>query len=293
MPSYAFPAFGALIGAAFWGLLWLPIRLLEENGLTGAWPGVLMMLGTLPFLGFLSILQRNGPSLARRAVFGALLAGSAVMLYSTALTQTDVVRAVLLFYLAPVWSTILECMFMERRWTWHSTLALGVSFLGILFIFRGDIAFNAWTFGDGFATFAGLCWAVGTALIFAEPSQPVARLTLITVLGGIICTFPLSWSLSSLPQTALILDNTLALLGFGLFYLVPVLLITIWSASHLPPALLSFLLTAEIISGILSSAVFLDERFGWPEALGAVLVCCGTVVEMKTQNHHATRTPRG
>ena len=41
------PVLGLLFAATMWGLIWYPLRLLEENGLHGLWSSVLMYCGTL------------------------------------------------------------------------------------------------------------------------------------------------------------------------------------------------------------------------------------------------------
>ena len=55
-------------------------------------------------------------------------------------------------------------------------------------------------------------------------------------------------------------------------YVLPILFLTLWSAQRLSPAVISFLLTAEILSGVTSSALFLDEPFGKMQAAGACLI---------------------
>ena len=78
--------------------------------------------------------------------------------------------------------------------------------------------------------------------------------------------------------------GSLAGKGIGLFagmiYVLPILLLNLWSAQRLSPAVLSFLMTAEIISGVVSSALFLDEPFGAMQGAGAVLILFAASVEV-------------
>jgi drug/metabolite transporter (DMT)-like permease len=66
----------------------------------------------------------------------------------------------------------------------------------------------------------------------------------------------------------------------GAVYVLPILFLTLWSAQRLSPAVISFLLTAEILSGVLSGALFLDEPFGPMQAAGAVMVLMAAAVEV-------------
>ena len=279
----------ALFAAMLWGIWWGPIRWLEEAGLAGAWAGFGMTVGCLPLLAGLCLV-RDRSRLSGRAAAGALLVGAAVTLYGTALVYTDVVRAVLLFYLAPAWSTAIECLFLGRRWNWRSGLALGLSFAGILFIFRADFSGSAWGGGDLMALLSGLCWSAGAALIFLTPAKGAGttgaasarRLALITgvgalVTGGLAVAFGEPAPMPAMPVLA---EAAPLMLLYGVLYLAPILLITMWGALRLPPATLSFLLTAEIVSGVGSSAIFLDEPFGAIEVLGALLVGTGALVEV-------------
>ncbi len=276
----------AVIAALMWGLWWVPIRYLESAGFGGAWAGLAMNAGALPLLVILALTHRGADRLTLKALMGAVLVGVAITLYASALTFTDVVRAVLLFYLAPAWSTIIECVFLGRRWTWRSSLALGLSLLGALIIFRGDITLSGLNAGDMMALGSGMAWSVGAALIFTAPAASARRLAFATCLGAIavgalvlVLGGPVAGTLAPRLEIA-----TLAGLAVssGMIYLAPIIVITMWSARRLPPALFSFLLTAEILSGVISSALFLDERFGWPEAIGATFVALGAVVEIIT-----------
>ncbi|MEX0339111.1 MAG: EamA family transporter [Arenibacterium sp.] len=62
--------------------------------------------------------------------------------------------------------------------------------------------------------------------------------------------------------------------------MLPVMFITLWSAQRLPPALLSFLLTAEILSGVISGVLLLNEPFTLWQAVGAALIIFGAVSEV-------------
>ena len=273
----------ALVSALMWGLWWAPVRLLEGMGLQGFWATLAMCLGTLPTLLWAA---RGTPRLPAQAVGGAVLVGVAVMLYGAALTFTDVVRAVLLFYLAPAWSTAIECLFMGRRWERRSAAALGLSFLGVATIFRFEISGDGWGMGDLAAIASGLGWSAGAALIFAAPGarggRSFAALGLFSGLGGVAATglaLFVGGAAAGPPPAAAALAAAPLALATGAVYLAPILLITMFAALRLAPAIMSFLLTAEILSGVASSALLLDEPFGPMEAIGALLVAGGALVE--------------
>ena len=69
-------------------------------------------------------------------------------------------------------------------------------------------------------------------------------------------------------------------LGAGAIYLAPIIGVTLWGAKRLLPATISFLLAAEILSGISSSAFFLDEPFGLWELAGTIMIVASVIVHV-------------
>jgi drug/metabolite transporter (DMT)-like permease len=230
---------------------------------------------------------RGAPALPRKALAGALLVGLGVMLYGVALAFTDIVRAVLLFYLAPAWSTAIECLFLGRRWSARSVAALALSFLGVATIFRFEVSGGAWNGGDMAALISGMAWSVGAALVFTASGAETARRGVparlaLACSAGAAGAAAAALLIGDEPLIPAALPAALALLS-GAVYLAPILFFTMLAALSLAPATMSFLLTAEILSGVASSALLLDEPFGAVEALGALLVAGGALLETTAQ----------
>lgn len=273
--------------AVMWGLCWVPTRALESVGLPGAWTPLAITSTALLGITALALLRRESGPLARGAVIGALLLGVAVASYFWAITLTDVVRAVLLFYFAPAWSTALECMFLGRRWNWRNGLALLLSAIGMVTIFRG-VPMADWNGGDLLALLAGLVWAIGAMMVFTGANGSPVRLTLVTCLAaaataGVGVLLGAASAAVPIPRTDTLLAALPLALAAGVIYLTPMLVLTLWSAILVPPAMMSFLLSAEIATGVGTSALFLGERFGIPELAGTVLIGLGAMTEMFTR----------
>ncbi len=274
----------ATIAALVWGVWWIPIRYLEFLGLHGAWAGLVMNLGA--FLLALAWVCLRGIRLRldSRAIAGAALIGLAVTTYSTALNYTDVVRAVLLFYLAPVWSKILERVFLGMPWRWTSTVALAAAFAGAYLVLGGRVELDALNFGDLLSLVSGMAWAGGATLTFSGRSANVLSLTTVTALFSVLVAIPFAWA-SGMPEFGHELGIAMSVgIGAGGAYVLPIMVMTLWSARRLAPATLTFLLTAEIVSGVASSAVFLDEPFGAMQLLGSALIVFAAMSEVLSGN---------
>ncbi|NWG39277.1 MAG: DMT family transporter, partial [Hydrogenophilaceae bacterium] len=133
MTSRLLPVSGLLFGATMWGLIWYPYRLLQEAGVGG----VVSSLASyaIPLLLALPFLWRH--FLTAREHFGwlallGLAAGWTNMGYVLAVIGGEVMRVVLLFYLAPVWTVIFARWLLGEKLTGWGWLIMAFSFAGAL-----------------------------------------------------------------------------------------------------------------------------------------------------------------
>ena len=271
----------AFFAATLWGIWWIPIRYLETLGLDGAWGSVAMNAGAGLAALVWMLAMRVPFQVSRRGVMGAVLVAVAVTTYSVALTLADVVRVILLFYLAPAWGKIIEWAFMGHRWGWSSTIAIVASLSGAYLVLGGEVSLAEIGLGDMLAVLSGVAWAGGAALIFTGGRAHPMSLSLVTACAAALIGIGFIVLGSG---TVVSGDMTAKGMGVGaaagILYVLPILALTLWSAQRLSPAVVSFLLTAEILSGVLSGVLFLDEPFGAMQAAGAVLILFAAAVEV-------------
>ena len=109
------PSLALVFNAFVWGVSWFPFRQIEAHGLHPVWTTALVY-GAI-FLA-MSVLRRHAWR-AFAASPGLLLLGLAAGFtnvgFNWAVTQGDVVRVVLLFYLMPLWSVLLAWLFLGER----------------------------------------------------------------------------------------------------------------------------------------------------------------------------------
>lgn len=282
--SEAVPAATAVAAAILWGVWWIPIRHLNGHGLDGAWAALAMGVAALPPLAAFAFANRRKSKFSARTWTGAILVGAAIAAYSTALALTDVVRVVLLFYLAPAWSIAFECIWSGRRLSWGSGLAVAVSLAGMALILGRSAEYGGVGPGEALALASGFAWAIGAGIVFAEPPGNIAGLSLASVAGSVVvcaASVALFGSVAgAAPDMDALRASAPAAVVSGSGYFAAVMALTLWAAKRLPPALMSFLLSAEIISGVGSSALLLDERFGAIEFVGALLVVSAAIIEL-------------
>ncbi len=275
------PVIMAFLAAALWGIWWIPIRYLETLGMDGAWGSVAMNVGAALFAILWVLITRSTFQIGLSGLLGAALVGVAVSTYSVAITMADVVRVILLFYLAPGWGKIIEWAFMGRGWHWTSTFTVAASLIGAWLVLGGELSLSGIGAGDFLAVLSGMTWAGGAALIFTGDRASPSALTLVTCLSATLigAGFIVLGAGTVFSGNATTWGSSIGALA-GVVYVLPIMVLTLWSAQRLPPATISFLLTAEILSGVLSGVLFLDEPFGPMQAGGAVMILLAATAEV-------------
>jgi drug/metabolite transporter (DMT)-like permease len=104
LPASA-PTWALVFGAALWGVVWYPYRLLAAAGLDGIWSttatyGVALFAGVAMFPRE-ALRLRHAPPLA---IVMALAIGWSNLAYVLGVLHGEVMRVLLLFYLAPLWT---------------------------------------------------------------------------------------------------------------------------------------------------------------------------------------------
>jgi drug/metabolite transporter (DMT)-like permease len=279
------PSLGIVLGGALWGLFWLPVRAIGETGLGGAWPGALIFAGCLAAL--LPVLALRWRSLARHwrglAVCG-LFTGTALASYSASLLLTEVARSILLFYLTPIWSTLLGVAFLGERLTAGRALALVLGAAGLLVVLGAGSQFP-WprNLGDWLALASGMAWAYGSFSLDRMGAVAVPEQMLAFTIGSLLATFAGialgGAALGGIPPAAA-LYQALPLGFLAALLVLPMLFLTIWPATVLSPGRVGILLMSEVVVGVATAAAFAGEPFGPREALGTVLIVGAGAVEV-------------
>ena len=280
------PSLCVAVSGIFWGLFWLVLRAFEDHGFTGAWPGLVVYCVCFVFL--LPFLPRRWHLIKPKATtifVTGIFTGAAFALYAASLIMTEVVRTLLLFYLTPIWSTLLGIFLLGERVTIGRVSALVLGFIGLLVVLGLGEGFP-WprNLGDWLGLAAGMFWSYGTVKAFEDKTIATYDLMLVFVLGGavVLAVFVLfGGNVFGRPPNVDEARNALPLMLFAGLYTLPMLFLTIWPVSLISPARVGILLMGEVVVGVGSAALLSGEPFGLREALGTFLILSAAIVEVR------------
>jgi drug/metabolite transporter (DMT)-like permease len=277
--------FACAYSGLVWGLFWIPIRRLADAGIEGLW--ATLFFYAVPFVLSLPLLVlRWRAALAgglRLQVLGFVAAVSLV-LYSVSILYTDVVRATLLFYLTPLWSTLLARIFLGEAITPLRWLAMTIAILGMLVIFHADsgipVPENP---GDWIALASGLLWSVASILLRADKGSAALDLLIHNFIwSAVIAAFlllvfgpgrgaspPLFVYLAQLPW---LIPTVLIVVMSGVYT-------SMWGTPRLNPGLVGLLFMTEISVGAATATLWSGDPFGWREAIGILLISGAGMLE--------------
>lgn len=289
--SFVLPSIAIALSGALWGLFWLPARHFNDLGINAAWTSTVFFGVTALVLMPIACLRlREIGQLKSGHLITGLLMGGAFTLYALALVLTTVVNALLLFYLTPIWSTLLGRLLLKEPigWTRISALALGIAGLvTILDPAQGlPLPRNP---GDWIAFLAGVIWAYGSLRSYSQRPPGMIGAALSFASGGLLVSCAVALlspeaAIGPWPTPGAWRAGLSGLLALALVVFLPTNFLVVWGTERLNPARVGILLMTEIVAGTLSAALWSGEPFGARQVIGALLIMTAGVVEVLGRN---------
>jgi drug/metabolite transporter (DMT)-like permease len=287
-------AIAVAAGAAIWGLFWLPLRFLQDAGMSGLWGVALVMAAAvLPALVTMHR-QRESAELLR---IDSWLIGSALglssVLYFAGVLYSDVIRVIFLFYLLPLWTTLSARLIYGQPIRRAQLMVIGAALVGVWLLLGGGTSLP-WprNVGDWCGISAGLCWGVCLSLLRGRDHTPPFASTACTILVALVLSSCAATLISlggtaagatALPGNDVVQPFSLALAGiFGALVLFPALLSQIWGARRIPSPTAALLTMTEILVATVSAGLLIGtetEPVAW---LGGMLILIAVCIDLLT-----------
>ena len=270
---------------ALWGFYWLPVRRVASLALPGAW-GTLAIVGAATLLLAPFAIRRRKRLAAARplAVASVALGGGAFVFYSVGFAYGRVLIVILLFYLTPVWSTLIGRFFLGWKPSRLRVAAIivGITGLAVMLGADGEPPIPR-SLGEILGLLSGILWSIATTGMRTRSDLGPGEAAFIFALGASIGALMLAPVLEAFPSP-LSSENLGKLLlwaiATGTVWWGLSMAGLMWATPRLVPARVGILLMSEVIVGTISAALLVNEQVGALELGGGSLVLLAGVLEI-------------
>jgi len=275
-----------VVSSCAWGLYWLPLRSIEQSGIVGSWS--IVLVNACPLLILVPLIFFNLDKLKKYPkpiFFAGIMIGAAFTFYANGLVETSVIRATLLFYLSPIWSTIIGIIWLNERLTIARVISIIVALIGIIFLlydFR-DQETVILNFGDFSSILSGLFWALGASILKKWSKLPIIPLTAIVYFSTTSLSILLAVVVykAPIPSLALIGQNFPIAFIWSVIVLLPSFCIIFRISQILFPGRVGILMMSEVAVAVISAKILLpEEQMVILQWIGASAILLAGVVEI-------------
>ncbi len=278
-------AIGALLaGALVWGLIWYPYRVLRDAGVDGvmastATYAIALVLGLLFF-------RRawRGFTPSWSLLWLALAAGACNLGYVLATLNGEIMRVLLLFYLAPLWTVLLSRALLGERLDRYCALVVLLSLAGAAtMLWQAHLGLPLPQNGaDWLGLGAGLAFALFNVLSrraqnLSIESKSLAAFCGVVVLGGLLLLAGFG-KVQQAPDAMTCL--LLALIGA---VLVVVNLLVQYGLARVAANRAIVIMLTEIGFAAVSSWLLASEALGPRELLGGAMIVAASLFSAKLE----------
>ena len=274
----ALPVIALLVGAAIWGLLWYPYRLLEQAGITG--PAATTITYVVALLLGLLVFRNN---LQRSRIVGryphlllwiGLCAGWANLAYVLGVIHGEIMRVMLLFYLAPLWTIVFARLLLDEVLSLHGYLVIAFSLAGaIIMLWQPEHGFLLpSSYGDWMGISAGFMFALSNVLSHKDQYHGIRLKSVAVWIGVALVAFGYSLFLPDLPIPSDISAGTyLLLLGVGLTVFVLSLVVQ-YGLTHTPANQAIVIMLFELVVAGIGAYFLTNEVMTLREWIGGAMI---------------------
>lgn len=287
MPSKqnVLPVAGVLTGALVWGLIWYPYRELQVIGVSGPLATLLTYLLAMLYGAF--VLPRVWRERSTFGWWGLLLvlsAGWANFGYVLGMLHGEVMRVLLLFYLAPVWTILFSFWILGERLDRYGYFVVALSLGGaMVMLWQPQIGLPMpQNQSEWLGLSAGMGFALSNVVSRRAAHLSVELKSFSLWLGTAALTLPfLLWQGEVVGQLAGISPVTWLLLAIMGLVLCAISFAVQYGVTHLPANRAMVLFLFELVVAAVSSYFLAAEAMGWREWAGAALIVSASLLSGK------------
>jgi drug/metabolite transporter (DMT)-like permease len=271
---------------ALWGIYWMPLRGLDAAAAAGAWTTFFVLVPACALLAPFAWRARGRIKTGSRAALASTaLGGASFTLYSDGLLDGQVAVVILLFYLTPIWSTLIAKFWQGEAVAPRRYAAIVLGLAGIVLVLRGSYGGVPLphALGDWLGLASGILWAIAATGMHAHSRTGPFESNFVFCFGALITALILALILGLDAPAQSAPGAVGAALGWtlliGVLWWAASLTAFVWATQILEPTRVGLLLMSEVVVGASSAAVFGRHAFGALMIAGTVLVIVSGLLE--------------
>ena len=278
-----------LVAATSWGLVWYPYRLLESAGLSGSVSSLLTYsLGVIPLLFLAGRRAWPAPGQFLWLLAVALTAGWTNLSYVLAVIHGEVMRVMLLFYLAPLWTVVFARLILGERAGNAGLAVIGLSLAGaMVMLYRGGGLPLPANNAEWLGLSSGIGFALANVITRKTRDSPIEARSLWVFMGmagmaGVFAAYE--------PHA---IDAIVAVDAMGWILMAGItltLLLATFSVQYglafVPANRAVVILLFELVVAALSSRWLAGEIMDTREWIGGAMIVAATLSSIRVNDHH-------
>ena len=272
------PVAALLAGAIIWGLLWYPYRILEQAQVHG--PIATAITYAMAMLMGLAVFRNR---LRKSLIFDGqshlllcigLSAGWANLAYVLGVVHGEVMRVLLLFYLAPLWTILFARLLLNEQLSLHGYLVIALSLTGaVIMLWQPESGFSLpSTYSDWMGLSAGFMFALSNVLSRRDQTHDIQLKSLAVWIGVALTAAGYSLILRELPVlTDISAGAYLLLAGVGLI-VFGLSLVMQYGLTHVPANRAIVIMLFELVAAAVAAYFLTDEVMTLREWIGGAMI---------------------
>lgn len=268
--SNILPVISLLVSATLWGIAWFPLRVLESSGINGLWTSALVYSVPL-ILGAIFLVKQYKQILIQPGWLLLIAVANAWCNVSFILAVLDgnIMRVLLLFYLSPLWATLLAWLILGESLSRMAVFTLMVAMTGAVIMLWDSSIGWPWpkSQADWLAITSGMAFALANVSVRKTQAVSIPVKNLASWFG--VSVLAIGWIfLSDQPLPVTESDVIVWTLLIGPIIVLVMTFTVQYGVTKLPVYRSAVILLFELVAGAISSQLFTDETMGLNEWIG-------------------------
>jgi drug/metabolite transporter (DMT)-like permease len=297
------PAGAIAFAAVLWGTWWWPMRWLEAQGLDVAWSSLIIFVTATAFLTPFALARRTSIRAGGSLLLGVGTSlGALLVIWNVALVLGDVVRVTLLFYLAPIWATLLARLVLREPIDRLRALSIGLGLAGAAVVLGvpGEASLPLpRSAGDWLGLGSGMLFAL--SLTLARMGSHVTDTGTTEGLGGFEQTF-VAFGVAAAgslvfaaidpgprPAGVDVVAGVPLAAAIALIWLLPQTILILWGAARFDPGRTSILMLLEVIAATISATMIAGDLLTIRDLAGCALIVAAGAIEAESMRRGSGR----